>query len=351
MRKPERTDDNENDSHDDKAAYGNYYRENEHRVKEAHDPDLGRFEPSPMSDDVADHTVGDRVVDRDQDEEQRSAARVVGVPGISAAEHEIAAIGKTVAEANPDHPPEAAAVAIRFERATGKPGGATYHYPATRLDPIAEDWEPTEAASKGQRERQQIIDDHPEAVEAFAAAVERLIRSPVAEGNRIADLIDHYRSGPQTRGECQRTRDDSYRPDDEDAIVCWECKGGGRRPAKYQADDPPGEQCSRDIDPETGVRALATWRTLDDTTTLLPTATEEYDVRGVGSKITQLQTANDRDDRAIRLAALRVGYAATLEDVESYNHGRATALLRDIGAAADIPIIGGGDDDGSEERA
>jgi hypothetical protein len=86
--------------------------------------------------------IGVRVIDRDQPEGERTPARIVDAPGTRACEHEIAAIGKTVAEVNPDRYAGAAVLGIQFEDADGAPNGATYHYPAPRLEPVSEDWDP-----------------------------------------------------------------------------------------------------------------------------------------------------------------------------------------------------------------
>ena len=326
--------------------------------------------------------LDDRVVDIDQHEDQRSAGRVVDVPGATAAEQRVQGTGKTVADFNPDHPPDAPVVGIQFERAGGEIGGQTYHYPTTRLEPIDEDWEPTEAASKGQCERQQIIDDHPEAVAAFADAARDLFTDPAGAADRLSEdltvgppateavtnaeaiMADLAHPGErtvepetgegtqtvETREECRYTRDDQYRPDDEDAIVCWECSTKpGNRPNKLQRDEPPGGHCvpTRGPSPwrvEQQVRESVDLSGLDDAVRRSYDGRESYVLRDIAA------LRSGEDDR-IRRTALRLAYDAHLADVEDYNYSRALALLRDIGAAADLPIIGDGDGDGDGDGA
>jgi hypothetical protein len=275
--------------------------------------------------------IGDRVTDSNDAEHERSAARVVDVLGAKASDHRIEAIGKTVAEVNPDHPPEAAVVAIRFERATGKPGGATYHYPATRLEAVSDEWEPAPTLTEGQRERQQLIDENPEAIGRFADVVAQLLRAPAESADDLARAIDNVDLSPDDRDECRFTRDDRYRPDDDAAIVCWQCNAGGQRPMKYRTTDPPGEDCERArIDAGAFAAVLDEWGAD-------PSPAGEVDVRDADRDCSRLQ---DEDDDRVRLGALRLAYRLSgLEASEEYNYGRATALLRDVGIASELPLL------------
>jgi len=305
-----------------------------------------------LDDGEASHSIeiGARVVDGDQPDSERSAARVVDVTGAKASDHRIAAIGKTVAEANPDHPPEAAVVAIRFERATGKPGGATYHYPATRLEAVSDEWEPAPTLTEGQRERQQLIDENPKAVARFADVVAQLLRAPaesaadlarVSDDADLARVSDDADLSPDDRGGCRFARDDRYRPDDDAAIVCWQCNAGGSRPAKYRTRDPPGDECeSAQIDAGAFASVLDEWGAD-------PALVGEVDVRDADRDCSRLQ---DEDDDRVRLGALRLAYRLSgLEASEEYNYGRATALLRDVGVAGDLPLLDASDNRGERQ--
>ena len=296
---------------------------------------LDSFEESPSLE------IGERVVDGDQPKGDRSAARVVDVPGAKASDHRIEAIGETAAEANPDHPPEAAVVAIRFERATGKPGGATYHYPATRLEAVSDEWEPAPTLTEGQRERQQLIDEHPEAVGRFADVVTQLLRAPAESADDLARAIDDIDLSPDDRDECRFTRDDRYRPDDDAAIVCWQCNAGGSRPAKYRTRDPPGDECeSARIDAGAFASLLDEWGAD-------PAPVGEVGVANVDRDCSRLQ---DEDDDRVRLGALGLAYRLSgLEASEEYNYGRATALLRDVGVAGDLPLLDASDNRGERQ--
>lgn len=62
--------------------------------------------------------IGDRVVDREtdlEDEEPARFARVRSVVGQPARVHDIPALGKTVAEVNPDYPADDPVVRVVFE--------------------------------------------------------------------------------------------------------------------------------------------------------------------------------------------------------------------------------------------
>jgi len=281
----------------------------------------------------SDLEAGERVIDVDQPDGDRSAARVVDVLGAKASDHRIEAIGKTVAEANPDHPSEASVVAIRFERANGEPAGAIYHYPATRLEAVSDEWEPAPTLTDGQRERQQLIDEHPEAVGRFTDVIAQLLRAPAGSADDLARPIDDADLSSDDRGGCRFARDDRYRPDDDAAIVCWQCNVGGSRPAKYRTGDPPGKECERArIDVGAFAPVLDEWGA-----DVGGQPAGEVDVRDADRDLARLRS---EDDDRVRLGALRFAYRlAGLSVVDGYHHGRATALLRDLGVASELPLL------------
>ena len=316
---------------------------------------------------VSDFEVGDRVIDTAPKNGQSSAMRVADIPGTTAKDHYIPATGSTVAEENPDEPEDAPVIGVKFES-----GGAIYHYPASRLEPVSEDWEAPDGADKtsGRREREQVFGDHSEAVEAFIQDARRAFTEPAVVGEELLDLLTvgppasetvlHAESamidvatpganrvdpkpkgsGPETRGECQYSRDDSYRPDDDDAICCWECSNRPHnRPEKFSRDDPAGTQCHQ--------HGREPWKLRNaviksvDLSGLPENVREAYEgnQRGLLYDIAALRS-DDEDD--IRRTALSVAYRPHLGDVEEYNYHRALALLRDHGVAQELPIIGDG---------
>lgn len=111
-------------------------------------------------------SVGDRVVDCEDEPGERSAAVVLDVRDEPAAAHYIASIDATVAEANPDYPADDRVVVLAYEAAVedaigdewqddagGRRGlphildnrGADvrrYSFPASRLRRVSRDWTP-----------------------------------------------------------------------------------------------------------------------------------------------------------------------------------------------------------------
>lgn len=318
--------------------------------------------------------VGDRVIDADPKNGPPSAMRVADIPGTTAQDHYIPAIETTVAAENPDEPEDAPVIGVEFES-----GGPVYHYPASRLEPVSEDWEPTADAgqSGGQREREQIFGDHEEAVGIFIQDARRAFSKPAAVGE---DALDRLAVGPpasetvlyaesvmadiaspganrvdpkaqddepETRGECQYSRDDRYRPEDDKAICCWECSDRpNNRPEKFSEGDSAGPACSQfGRDPWQLRNAVIRSVDLSD----LPDAIQgayEGDQRGLLSDIAALRSG-DEDD--IRRAALRMAYEPHLGDVEEYNHNRAAALLRDHGVDTDA-LFSGDDSQGGDTQ-
>jgi hypothetical protein len=176
-----------------------------------------------------------------------------------------------------------------------------------------------------------LIDENPEAIGRFADVVAQLLRAPAESADDLARAIDDVDLSPDDRDECRFTRDDRYRPDDDAAIVCWQCNGGGRRPMKYRTTDPPGEDCERGrIDAGAFAAVLDEWGAD-------PSPAGEVDVRDIEWDLARLR---DEDGDRVRLGAVRLAYRLSgLEASEEYNYGRATALLRDVGVAGDLPLL------------
>lgn len=286
--------------------------------------------------------IGDRVIDADAD--SPSAAEVVDLPGTTADEHTIAAMGKTVAQANPDYPPDDPAVGIQFIR-NGEPAGNTYHYPGSRLDLVSDDWEPPETKSDAQREREATIERHERKFEAFAAAVRYLARAPEHSAEWFAKHYDPH-TRPETRGDCVHSREDSYRPNTPGAICCWECNGGDRRPDKFHVDDP--------VPPHAPCRAKGA---RDPTGTLYqwfhdkvaPAIPIEQDIDRVpnptytGLRWDAIALSNADSVSRKRAAVLRIAYESTIGGLldEDYNHSRTCAYLRDLGVDTNALLPGG----------
>lgn len=272
----------------------------------------------------------------------------------------------------PDH---LAALAETHEAVT------VYHYPESRLRAVSEDWESPTEKSSGQREREETFGEYSEDVEEFVDFARRAFNAPDLLANYIEDEIsldpsihgrvanadavvaDEIATGgesttpqagpehpvndtdsPDTREGCRYTRDDSYQPDDPDALVCWECSNKSRnRPRKFSADDSAGKFC------EAGVPRAAPWHLRNEVMESiefdkLPQrlgdvyGDEARDGFQIARHVRYLRS--DDEDR-MRKAALRVSYNATLSHVEGYNYGRAAALLRDHGVDTDALFPGG----------
>lgn len=326
--------------------------------------------------DVAQFEVGDRVIDADADGSP-TPAEVVEVTGETAADYHIDAINTTVAKANPGHPSDSPVIGIRFVRGD-EPSGPTYHYPAARLEPISDDWEPPEKQPDGWHDRARIYGDHTIEVSAYIGLARELFTTPEATALDVAhgiglrpgaeDLISNAsevlegmcgpgrgpdpQPGPDltdvdTRGECQYSRTDRYRPDTPGAICCWECSNlPNNRPEKYHVDNDAGPICTgADVPPWTLRAKLGDYIAIDGLA--IPPETD-VDAARLATEVGRLREAvGNNDDDTIRRKALRIAYRLTLEHVEEYNYGRARAILRDHDAEADLPILG----DGSADRS
>jgi|GEM_PF-5655923 len=286
---------------------------------------------------------GDRVLDREGDL-PRDAAVVDGLPGTNADEHAIPALGQTVADLNSDYPADDPVVEVRFNPNSG----TSYSYPAGRLERIPDDWEPAECGasqSTARYERDCHREDHPEAFDAFEAALRAFLGESDIDPSGIARALRdecRRRSTPETYAECRFTREDDYRPADEYALVCWECNGGGRRPRKLDARDNPGPStpCKSD-DPQAVHDALDWWipAHLDVSRDVVSPSTtySPWSFEGDLGSLTKTY------DRRRRLAAVRLAWKATLEGIldEDYNYQRAVAFLRDRGVNTDALLPGG----------
>lgn len=292
--------------------------------------------------------VGDRVIDRDASGTP-SAARVVELADEAADEFYVPAINGTVASANPEYPRTDPVVGIKFERGSdGRQSGPTYHYPATRLEAVSNEWEAPEPKSKSQREREAVIEQHRDAFEAFRLAAEYLRDHPDETTDYFVRNYDPT-IRPQTRGECSHSRDDSYRPNTPGAIVCWRCNDGGRRPRKLLDDEvvPDSAPCIKlgSRDPTDVFRG---WLREDVLTDVDPERRERQveaatpnsafdclisEARGVGSD----------HIRTRRAAMLRIAYEATVGGLfdEEYNHSKTCAFLRDLGVDTNEVLPGG----------
>lgn len=263
-----------------------------------------------------------------------------------------------------------------------------YHYPESRLRTIGEDWEPPAGGSRssGKREREEVFGEHPEDVEEFEEFARRAFNVPDVLANYIVEDLDldqsvHGRvanaeavlddeiatggqsvapqpgpqhpvnqtNTPETRGGCRYTSDDSYKPDDPSALVCWECSNKARnRPRKFADDDPAGKFC------EAGVKRASSWQLRNEVMESLEFDRLPWrlgdvygeDGRGGRQLARHVRHLRSGEDDKIRRAALRISYEATLAHVEEYNYSRALALLRDRGVAQELPIIGDGTNGG-----
>ena len=338
--------------------------------------------------------AADRVADGDQPIAERTPIRVLERTGDRADEHEIEAIpgSPTVSDVNDDHPAADEVITVVFENALDRhlpdwrdlPGDelaarvdeadiTVYSYCESRLELVTEDWEPSsDGRSSGRREREAIFGDHPEAVEAFCRDAQRAFTDPASVADDLAGMLSvddrafafvanaeavldalaspseesvaprGTETPPETRGECPATRDDRYRPDNDDAIVCWECSTRANdRPEKFERDDTAGSECGAQMIPEWELRAVVVQHVdLSD----LPEAVRKTYAGGAQRLLRDLAALRSGDDGRIRRAALRLAYRPHLDDVEDYNYQRALALLRDRGVAADLPIVGAGGD-------
>jgi hypothetical protein len=354
--------------------------------------------------------IGTRLFEVELDDEDGETAnlaaplRSVDTPDETAAKFYIDAINQTVMEYT-GCPKDDAVVGTAYEsqmpdptNEPGEAGSATvYHYPASKLVPEdALDLQmeiPIGGFDASERERMEIFGDYP----ADLAAFERTARKAFANPNTVADeltgafrldpaireqvanpeavLDDYLQPGerevepepgqsppksfvrpvketrtPETRGDCRHTQNDTYRPEDDEAIVCWQCSDKpGNRPRKFRANDAIGttfnETCKETVIVGQEARPRVLSRAVRDSAQLDPDALpqrlgEAFDADDHWTIRRFIQQLRSDDDDRIWKAALRVSYESTLPHVEEYNYGRAAALLRDCGVDTDALFPG-----------
>ena len=203
----------------------------------------------------------------------------------------------------------------------------------------------------GQRERERIIEEHPEAVQDFADSVQEIIEEPKTRADWIVgnttltgtsssriknrwevlrDLLEDNDPSPKAkpieyRGECCHARNDDYKPNDPAAKCCWECSPG-RRPKKFKARDEPLAQCSG------GMRSYQLENAVVEDIDLQYFAKpiqDEYSIYDLKRIIAGLQSD---DGTEVRKAAIKWAYMTHMAEIEEYNYQRAEAFLRDIDA-------------------
>lgn len=151
------------------------------------------------------------------------------------------------------------------------------------------------------------------------------LREGVLRRGKNTDVeVEYGDLTPSNREGCYYSEDDDYRPEDEDAMCCWECSPEDtRKPNKFKADDAPGDTCQRGV-----LRKFKLKRELADTirvghTGMLSDEFRESELSP--AEITsRLTRANGSRSQAIQLA-FRVAFPD-----EDYYYHRAEALLRDM---------------------
>jgi len=130
---------------------------------------------------------------------------------------------------------------------------------------------------------------------------------------------------PSTRGECRYSKDDDYRPENDDARVCWECSSDDtRKPEKFLSDDDPVETCTRYTANGYKIRQkLAEHVEWSDAGGFLLNQFRGSDL-SVSNIRRRLIRSNDTRSQAVNLA-----FKLAFPDEDYYYH-RAEALLRDM---------------------
>jgi len=144
------------------------------------------------------------------------------------------------------------------------------------------------------------------------------------QNNEIDVKIDPT---PSTRGECRYSKDDDYRPANDDAMVCWKCSSDDtRKPEKFLADDDPVETCTRYTSNAYRIkRKLANHVTWSDGGGFLLNQFRGSDL-SVSNIRRRLLRADEKRSQAVNLA-----FKLAFPD-EDYYYQRAEALLRDLDA-------------------
>lgn len=146
------------------------------------------------------------------------------------------------------------------------------------------------------------------------------------EGEYTDVDVEYGNLTPDVRGECGHAQNDDYRPDDDDAMCCWECSPENtRKPAKFMADDPPCDTCSISVPARFALK-----RELANTISIGQTGKLSNQFRHSDLPpqdiLSRLAAADESRPQAIQLA-FRVAYPD-----EDYYYQRAEALLRDLDA-------------------
>lgn len=164
------------------------------------------------------------------------------------------------------------------------------------------------------------------AIPDYVANPDEVREAILLEGKYTNTQIDFGDLTPSIRGNCRHAKDDTYRPENEDAMCCWECsnKDGGR-PEKFEHDDPACEECS--IYHKSGYK--------------LKEALEEHlDIVGGGKLVSHMKDSDMPvtelrnglvDAEKERSRAIAFAFKLAFPD-EDYYYQRAEALLRDMNA-------------------
>ena len=205
---------------------------------------------SKVNDELA---LGDRAYDTDSGTETNGT--VVDLPDETAAEFSIEGLGKTVAQVNADYPATDPVVGIEFDR-----GGRTYHYPESRLKPLPDGWEPKPAKSEGERKRERIADEYPEAIEAFVTLAADVADDPRRTRDHLQIVFGWWGDGELPDGPDNALRNPQWSNESAIPIVADAYRDhlitfdhGGDYPAKQLYQD------MRRFDEGTGVVRLA-WK-------------------------------------------------------------------------------------------
>lgn len=205
----------------------------------------------------------------------------------------------------------------------------------------------------GQKEREQIIDENPEAVADFSGDVERITTAPgqiadeIVSGTGLGgdshvwvsnahevlrDILEGNDTNPtarpfEYRGNCRHAQDDSFRSDDDAAMCCWECSNRPNdRPEKFDRGDDPIAECDRRLP---GWKLEAMVEDDIDLSGFKGAIGDELSFHTIKRGIATLR-ADDEDE--VRKFAIKWSYMKHLADIEDYHYQRAEAFLRDIDA-------------------
>jgi hypothetical protein len=202
-------------------------------------------------------------------------------------------------------------------------------------------------------ERQRMI-DHPRSTvfvniadQLVAADCEKLIEEMFLLEANIPDYVtnpDELREGllksgrntdadpeygdltPSVRGKCKHAKDDDFRPDDDDALCCWECSPDDtRKPKKFMRSDPACESCTIAVPMKYKLKQKLAENLRVGHTGFLSDVFRDSDLSPLEIH-SYLSNGIETRSRLIQLA-FRVAYPD-----EDYYYQRAEALLRDLNA-------------------